>query len=86
MQTCVKNCAKIFTNYCAKGGRPFKILHNKIGGIPYFMIKVFDFMWLNDVKFNSASDFTLSLKWSEALNMVKMLFGIQPSSNNHRSI
>ena len=27
-----------------KGGRPFKIIHNKIGGIPIFMIKVFDFM------------------------------------------
>ena len=29
--------------------RPSKSLHNKIRGISWFMIKTFDFMWLNDV-------------------------------------
>ena len=62
----------IFIKIGAKGGRPSKSLHNKIEGIPYFMIKVFSFMWLNDVKFNSTSDFTLGLKWSDEASFVSL--------------
>ena len=61
-----KNIPKKFFFFYDKGGRPFKILHNKIGGIPYSILIGIDFRWLNDVKFDSASDSIIGLKWFDA--------------------